>query len=61
MNAPLPLIEFLAFMGVVLYLFTMPSSPLRRGSSSDKESDEAGEGASEGTAGQVERKDEPQR
>ncbi len=41
MNIPLPLIEFAAFIGVVLYLFTMSSSPLRREASSDKKADEA--------------------
>jgi hypothetical protein len=30
MDFPLPLIEFAAFIGLVFYLFTMSSSPLRR-------------------------------
>ena len=41
MNIPLPLIEFAAVIGVVLYLFTMSSSPLRREASPDKKVDEA--------------------
>jgi hypothetical protein len=36
MDFPLPLIEFAAFIGLVFYLFTMSSSPLRRdGAKSD--------------------------
>lgn len=31
MDFPLPLIEFAVFIGLVFYLFTMSSSPLRRG------------------------------
>ncbi|MCG6942760.1 MAG: hypothetical protein LJE69_16100 [Thiohalocapsa sp.] len=53
MDNPLPLVEFLAFIGLVLYLFTMPSSPLRRDSSSSKQADDAGDQA----AGQPERKE----
>lgn len=36
MDFPLPLIEFAAFIGLVFYLFSMSSSPLRRdGAKSD--------------------------
>jgi len=43
MSTPLPLIEFSAFIGVVLYLFVMQSSSARRNSSSSEQADDAGD------------------
>jgi hypothetical protein len=45
MKNPLPLIEFVVFIGVVIWLFTLPSSPLSRrsrdGAGSDKDDHKA--------------------
>jgi hypothetical protein len=48
MKNPLALIEFVVFIGGVIWLFTLPSSPVRRRSredtSGDEDTEESGRG-----------------
>jgi hypothetical protein len=60
MSAPLPLIEFAVFIGLVIYLFTLPSSPLRKDSASKEQADDSAGGDATAATGETERKDSAQ-